>query len=387
MLKFTSSGHHVFATEIGPVGLTYSPQGVKRVIFGYTDKEKILASLQEHEPDWPTALRPSGDVAVLVKRIKSHLKGKNDSLRDVPLDLRGVSDFSNQVLRELCKIGPGKVVTYGELASRCGKPKAARAIGRIMGANPIPLVIPCHRCMGKDGSLTGFSTEGGTGLKARLLFLEGYVRNEEHSAGVRHLKKSDKVMKAIITKVGPYQAISDKPSPAYDTLVSSIIHQQLSIKAGITIANRVRNLTPGKSLPTPEEMGNIAPEDLRKCGLSGQKVSYVKDLAGRVYDGSLKLGRLRKLDDEAVIEELTAVRGIGRWSAQMYLVFHLGRLDVLPLGDVGFQNGAIRAYGLPDDVGGEILEELAAPWQPYRSMATWYLWQYLSCAPENVAGP
>jgi len=184
-----------------------------------------------------------------------------------------MSEFSTLVLRELCKIGPGQVITYGELAKRCGKPKAARAIGRIMGANPLPIVIPCHRCMGKDGSLTGFSTEGGTRLKAHLLFIEGYIRNEEHSIGIRHLISHDKIMKAIIAKVGPYQALTDKPEPAYDTLVGSIIHQQLSVKAGRTIANRVRELTPGKSFPNPEEMLKIAPQELRKCGRSGQKVT------------------------------------------------------------------------------------------------------------------
>lgn len=378
MLKLTSAGHHVFSTEIGPVGLTYSPRGVKRVFFGPANAETIVSHLESLDAEFPTVAKPRGDLALLVKRMKSHLKGKSDSLRDVPLDLDGLSDFSSAVLKELCKVGPGKVITYGELAARCGKPKAARAVGRIMGANPIPLIVPCHRCMGSDGSLTGFSTEGGTHLKAHLLFIEGYHRNQEHAAGIRHLIKSDKVMKAIIKKVGPYQALPDKKAPPYDTLVSSIIHQQLSIKAGRTIAQRVRALTPGTGFPKPEEMMAIAPEVLRGCGLSGQKVTYVADLATCVADGSLKLARLKNLDDETVIDQLTAVRGIGRWSAQIYLMFHLGRLDVLPLDDLGLQNGAAKAFGLEEKVKGAELEKLAEKWRPYRSMATWYLWQNLN---------
>jgi len=378
MLAFTGTGHCVFSTAIGPVGLTFTPRGVRRVIFGPASGDKVLSQLVAHDDEFPIVKRPTGDLATLTKRIKAHLKGQCDPFRDVPFDLGGASDFSSRVLKELCKVGPGQVVTYGELAARCGKPKAARAIGRIMGANPIPLIIPCHRCMGKDGSLTGFSTEGGTAVKAHLLFIEGYVRNREHAAGISHLIKSDKVMKAIIAKVGPYQALADKPAPPYDTLVGSIIHQQLSMKAGRTIAGRVRDLTPGPGFPTPEEMLAIAPEVLRGCGFSGQKVTYVTDLATRIANGSLKLGRLKNLDDEEVIEQLIVVRGIGRWSAQMYLIFHLGRLDVLPTDDLGLQNGAARAYGLKGKITAAILEKTAEKWRPYRSMATWYLWQYLN---------
>ncbi len=378
MLKLKSTGHHVFSTTIGPVGLTCCPQGVRRVIFGPASADQVLSQLVDLNPEFPVIKRAEGDLAILVKRIKNHLQGQSDTLRTVPLNLDGLTDFSILVLKELCKIGPGKTITYGELAARCGKPKAARAIGRIMGANPIPLIIPCHRCMGRDGSLTGFSTEGGTRLKARLLFIEGYQPNREHAAGIEHLIKSDKVMKKIIGKVGPYQALPEKPTPPYDTLVESIIHQQISMKAAITVAGRVKNLTPGSGFPKPEEILGLDPQTLRECGLSGQKVTYVKDLAEHVANGSLKLGRLKNLDDEAVIDQLIVVRGIGRWSAQMYLIFHLGRLDVLPTDDLGLQNGAARAYGLPDKVKADTLEKLAEKWRPYRSMATWYLWQSLN---------
>jgi DNA-3-methyladenine glycosylase II len=137
-------------------------------------------------------------------------------------------------------------------------------------------------------------------------------------------------------------------------------------------------LTPGARFPTPEQMLDFAEADLRAVGLSGQKTSYVKDLAARVQDGRLQLNRLRRLDDAAVIDQLTQVRGIGVWSAQMHLMFHLGRLDVLPTGDLGLQIACSKAYGLGEKYASPVqMEELGQKWAPYRSIASWYLWRSL----------
>jgi methylated-DNA-[protein]-cysteine S-methyltransferase len=314
-------------------------------------------------------------VARVIARIQRHARGKSDDLNDIPIDLGRVSDFSKKVLRSLREVGPGQVITYGALANKAGRSGAARAVGRIMGANPIPLIVPCHRCMGSDGSLTGFSSAGGTRLKAKMLFIEGYERNAEHAAGIRHLRAEDRIMRRLIELVGPYEAMPDKPTPAYDTLVQAIIHQQLSVKAGQTIARRVRELTPGPRFPTPQELALVKDEALRGAGLSTQKVSYVRDLAARIEDGRLDLKALRRMDDESAIAALTTVRGIGRWTAQMHLLFHLGRLDVLALDDLGLRNAAGRAYGLGPSATAAQLEKLGETWRPYRSMASWYLWQ------------
>jgi len=241
----------------------------------------------------------------------------------------------------------------------------------------VPVIVPCHRCMGADGSLTGFSAAGGTVLKARLLHGEGYVRNAEYAAGLAHLQKVDQKLGRVIKRVGPYLAVPDKPMPAYDTLVRAITHQQLSVKAGQTIAGRVRNLTPGPGFPTPEEVLALDPQLLRACGLSNAKTSYVHDLAARVADGRLNLRALRKLSDDEVIKKLTEVRGIGVWSAHMHLLFHLGRLDVLPVGDLGVCAGAAKLYGLAEYATPAQLTTLAEKWRPYRSMGSWYLWQLL----------
>ena len=323
-------------------------------------------------------VRPApAPIQEVAKRVKAHLAGKNDPLQDIPIDCSAFSDFSQRVLNQLRKVKPGAVVTYGELAALAGRPGAARAVGRIMGANPVPVIVPCHRCVGSDGSMTGFSTEGGVLLKKKLLFREGWEPNAEYRKGVAHLQRRDPVIKRLIKACGPFAPLPDKPIPPYDTLVRAIIHQQLAVKAGQTIAQRVRDLTPGPRFPSPDEMLAFDDAVLRAAGLSGQKTSYVKDLAARVADGRLKLGRLKNLDDDAVIAELTKVKGIGVWSAHMHLIFHLGRLDVLPVGDLGIQIACGKFYGLGKYATTAQITELGQRWQPYRSMASWYLWRGL----------
>ena len=363
-MKYTSHGRQVFETRRGSVGLTWGPKGVSRLEFD-------PAETAGRGP------RPEPAVAETLRRVKAHLAGKADPLTDIPVDLSAVGEYGRKVLRRLRKVAPGTVVTYGELAKATGRPGAARAVGRIMGANPVPVIVPCHRCLGADGRLTGFSASGGVDLKAKLLFDEGYVFDAAHQAGITHMSRRDPVMRKLIRFVGPYRALPDRPRPPWDTLVTAIVHQQLSVKAGQTIAGRVRDLTPGDKLPTPKDVLALAPETLRGCGLSNMKVSFVQDLAARVDDGRLKLARLRHLDDEAVIKELTAVRGIGPWSAQMHLIFHLGRLDVLPTGDLGLQMAAAKAYGLEAYATPAQLTEIAETWRPYRSMGSYYLWRAL----------
>ena len=295
MLKFSDSGWITFDSDFGTIGLSWTPLGISRVELGIEDQDKLADELSQYTTGPQCTGRPKGTIAIVIKRLKAHLKGKNDSLLDIPLNFGKTSDFSQHVWKKLQQIAPGTTITYGELAQLAGKPKAARAIGRIMGANPVPLIVPCHRCLGKDGSMTGFSTEGGIELKARLLFREGYEFDPRYSAGIKHLSRRDPVMKKIIKKIGPYRAIPEKPGPAYESLLTAIVHQQLSVKAGQTIAGRVRALTPGPAYPKPDELLALDPLLLRGAGLSNQKVSYVRDLALCVASGQLKLNQLAKL--------------------------------------------------------------------------------------------
>lgn len=385
MMRLSGHGRHVFSTARGPVGLAWTPRGLVRLEFGHDDGAATANALAARCPDLPDVARPPAPVAALVARLKAVLRGGGgglrdvpvDDLRDVPVDDHDAPPFARAVWRRLRQVPRGQVITYGELARACGRPGAARAVGRIMGANPVPLVVPCHRCVGADGSLTGFSAAGGLPLKARLLHDEGWVRDPEHARGLAHLAKADPKLRGVIRRFGPYLARADRPRPPWESLVTAIIHQQLSVKAGQTIAGRVRALVPGAGYPTPAQMLALDPATLRTCGLSRAKVDYVRDLAARVHDGRLDLRALRRLPDDQVIAALTTVRGIGEWSAQMHLIFHLGRLDVLATGDLGLRAAAGRLYGLGTHATPTELATLAEPWRPYRSIASWYLWEWL----------
>lgn len=171
------------------------------------------------------------------------------------------------------------------------------------------------------------------------------------------------------------------PKPdAFTTLVRAIVGQQLSAKAAATIYGRVLALFDG-SRPDPKTLRALSIAQLRAAGLSGRKVEYLRDLAAHVERGELELDRLDSLSDREVIAEIVAVRGFGRWSADMFLIFHLERPDVLPVGDLGIRRAAQLAYGLEQLPTAAELERIAEPWRPHRSLACLYLWESLYTAP------
>jgi DNA-3-methyladenine glycosylase II len=172
-----------------------------------------------------------------------------------------------------------------------------------------------------------------------------------------------------------------RPGDAYGALLRAIVGQQLSTKAARTIYGRLTDIFGGDA-PSPAELLAADPEALRGAGLSRPKVAYLRDLAEHVEDGALELGRLPELPDEEVSEQLTAVKGLGQWTADMFLIFHLGRPDVLPVGDLGIRRAAELAYGLRKLPSPERLTRLARPWRPYRSLACLYLWRSLDNEPD-----
>lgn len=172
-----------------------------------------------------------------------------------------------------------------------------------------------------------------------------------------------------------------RPDDAYGSLVRTIVGQQLSTKAARSIYDRLTALFDGRA-PSPRELISTDEERLRACGLSRPKVRYLRDLADRVISGGLDLGRLHHLPDDEVVDRIVAVKGLGRWSADMFLMFHLGREDVLPVGDLGVRRAVERAYGLPEIPDAATLEGLARPWSPHRTLASFYLWE--SLAPDNA---
>lgn len=192
-------------------------------------------------------------------------------------------------------------------------------------------------------------------------------------AALSHLSGADPVMREIIDRVGHFEP-SHEPD-LWWSLVDAITSQQLSIKAAATIAGRVAALAHDGRRPTPAEILATPDETLRACGLSRAKTVYVKDLAAKWLDGTLAPDRFERLSDDEVIEQLVRVKGIGRWTAEMVLMFTLGRPDVLPLDDLGLRVAVQEAYGLAERPGKAELERIGAPWAPWRSVASFYLWR------------
>lgn len=200
-------------------------------------------------------------------------------------------------------------------------------------------------------------------------------------AARQHLQKCDPVMKSLLTKHGPFTAKAK--TDRFGTLVSSIISQQISTAAASTIKQRlhqaIMDRAGKKTLPSvsAEHLLQFDLDSFREIGVSRQKATYLIDLATKVSEGKLNLKNLGRLDDEQIIEQLIEVKGIGRWTAQMFLMFSMARLDVLPVDDLGIRNAVQRQYNLDESPSPKQIEEIASPWRPYATIASWYLWRSL----------
>jgi DNA-3-methyladenine glycosylase II len=204
------------------------------------------------------------------------------------------------------------------------------------------------------------------------------------TAAIDHLRAADPVLRGLIDQVGA-DSLGDRriarPRDHYGALVRTIVGQQLSTRAARAIHERLTERFGGRA-PTPEEILADDPDQLRtSVGLSHAKVRYLRSLAEHVLDGSLALDKLGRLSDDEVIARLTAVSGIGLWSSHMFLMFHLQRQDVLPVGDLGIRKAFQVVYGLPELPEAAEMEQIAEPWRPYRSVASLFLWRAASATP------
>ena len=191
-----------------------------------------------------------------------------------------------------------------------------------------------------------------------------------------HLARRDRVMKKLIPQFG--NAILESRGDAFVTLARSIVGQQISVKAAQSVWDKFAKLS--RRL-TPAQVLKLKVDDMRAAGLSARKVEYLVDLALHFDSGDVSVKSWAQMDDEAIIEELVAIRGIGRWTAEMFLIFHLMRPNVLPLDDVGLINGISRNYFSGEPVSRSDAREVAAAWQPYCTVATWYIWRSLDPVP------
>jgi DNA-3-methyladenine glycosylase II len=209
-------------------------------------------------------------------------------------------------------------------------------------------------------------------MASRSLTPDGYARAR------RLLMRRDPVLGAAIKRIGPCALASRQRNDHLSALVGAIVSQQLSTKAAATIFGRFLALFPGGEIPGAAAIAAIDDGALRGVGLSGQKVGYVRDLCGRIADGRLRLDELDALPDDDVIERLTSVKGFGRWTAEMFLMFRLHRPDVLPADDLGIVKAVQKLYGLRKTPDAKRILRIGEAWRPYRSVASWYLWQSLT---------
>jgi DNA-3-methyladenine glycosylase II len=196
----------------------------------------------------------------------------------------------------------------------------------------------------------------------------------------RSLMRRDTVLNGVIRRVGP--CTLTPAGNAFHILARAIVSQLISTKAAVTISGRVEAAC-GRAGITADGIAKVSEAALRGCGLSRNKALALHDLAARVRNGDLPLAKLSELTDDEIIDKLVAVRGIGRWTAEMYLIFSLGRLDVLPVDDFGFRAGVKESYGLAEMPQRAALREMGEKWRPYRSIATWYFWRSRGGVPQS----
>jgi methylated-DNA-[protein]-cysteine S-methyltransferase len=378
----------VFPTALGPFGIAWGECGIVGIQLPEASEEVARKRMLRVHPGAEEALPPP-DVQRAVDGIVGLLRGEKIDLTAIALDMTGVPPFHRQVYEAARTVPPGSTTTYGEIARRLAAPDA-RGVGQALAQNPFSVVVPCHRVLAADGKLGGFSARGGAATKIRLLTIEGAMAAPaptlfdgdgafgfDPAAAIAHLRSVDLRLARTIDAVGPFAMKLQTAPSLFLALAEAIVYQQLTGKAAETIFARVRALFPRPHLgPTAEQLLRASDERLRGAGLSGAKVLALRDLARRATRGEIPtLGEAHGMRDDELIERLTAVRGIGRWTVEMLLMFRLGRPDVLPVDDYGIRKGFAVAFGkraLPTPAA---VAEHGARWAPYRTTASWYLWR------------
>jgi methylated-DNA-[protein]-cysteine S-methyltransferase len=402
----------LFDTPIGSCGVAWSDAGLTWVQLPEEDRTATRARLLSKVPEGSRIMASARLTPPWVKdaiaRVREHLGGKPQDLTRVPLDVSRLTPFTVKVFRAAQSVPAGRTATYGELAGLAGSPGGSRAVGRAMATNPFPVIVPCHRVVAASGGAGGFSAYGGLVTKERILKLEGGTLAPSKQASLfdgargeraardlpfdgdealRTLSDADPLLAKHIAKTGPLGLQLKDTEGTFAALAESIVYQQLSGRAAATIFGRVRALYPGGHLD-PRKVLATKDLPLRGAGLSAAKLASLKDLASRSVAGEIPtLAELERMDDEAIVEKLTAVRGVGRWTVEMLLIFRLGRPDVLPVADYGIKKGFARLFPNPEKSGSrtkygpEELPSIAAlaargeRWRPFRSVASWYLWR------------
>jgi methylated-DNA-[protein]-cysteine S-methyltransferase len=387
-------GFSLFDTAIGRCAVAWGAGGIVGV---QLPEARVSATRTRILARFP-ALReapPPREVRRAIDGIVGLLRGEPRDLSAIALDMERVPAFHRRVYEVARTIPPAATLSYGEVAARVGTPGAARAVGQALGRNPFAIVVPCHRVLAAGGKVGGFSANGGAATKLRMLAIEGAQTAAVQQDGtaelfaddgalgfdpkraVKHLRTADPALGRVIDSVGPLRLQLQSAPSLFGALAEAIVYQQLTARAAATIFARVRALFPrARVSPTARQILRTSDEKLRAAGLSRAKVLSLRDLARRAEAGEIPtLAALRAMEDAAIVESLVAVRGIGRWTAEMVLIFRLGRPDVLPADDYGIRKGFAAAFHRRELPLSADIERRGERWRPYRTAASWYLWR------------
>ncbi len=354
-----------------------TPAFIKLCLPDSSEREQLKALKDTRFQNVKVRATPKA-LAPWVRKIESFFKGEEVDFSKIPVNLKYCTDFQARVLKELMKIPYGKTLSYGDIASAL-QTKGHQAVGSAVGANPLPLVIPCHRVLGKANATGGFSSPGGLRTKEKLLRLEGvelfapvsyFDSDFDLSKAKRELRALAPELSKLLKKAPDFDPGKKRPEAPLRALAKSIVYQQLSGKAAATIWSRVTDLC-GKNL---ERAHGFTPEELRTAGLSQNKAQALLELSQREIP---TLSQFKKMRNEEVIAEISSYRGLGVWSAQMFLIFNLGRMDIFAPADLGLQKGRALVFDYAFSKNQKELELWARAYAPWRTLLAWYLWRSL----------
>lgn len=381
-----------FPTAFGECAIFWRGDKIVSICLPEKDADELQrrCSLTEAQKNIAIPLPPA--IAAAAEQIQNYFAGEEFSFKKIKLDFADLPPFKRAIYDELRKLEPGCLVSYGQLAEKCGNKSASRAVGTAVGANPCPPVIPCHRVINADSRLGGFSAAGGTKLKAQMLRLEGVnvsakppyrilppltFSDIDIAAAISHLCIVDNDLGRFISSAPAFNLKGDTFSSPFMALLEAIVYQQLTGKAAATIFGRVLGLFSTEGKISPFDIIRAEDSELRSAGLSGPKIAAARDLAEFTASGKLPdLDTLHKMTDSQIINTLTQIRGIGRWTVEMLLIFRLGRTDVMAADDYGLRKGLALIRGTPGTLPEpQELTRQARRWQPFRSIAAWYLWR------------
>ena len=372
----------LFDTAIGRCGVIWSARGIVALQLPEARDVATRRRMQERfgaaEEGAPPAV-----VQDALAAIAALLRGEASDLSGIALDMEGVPAFHRRVYEVARAIPAGATLSYAEIAERAGAPGGARAAGQALGRNPLAILVPCHRVLAANGRIGGFTSAGGVATKLQMLAIErGFAQGAallefDAAEAIAQLRGADAGLARVIDAVGPLGLQLKHAPSVFGALAESIVYQQLNGKAAAAIFARVCALFPrAHEGLDARQLLRASDAKLRGAGLSQAKLLALRDLARKALRGEIpELADTRGMDDEEVVKHLTQVRGVGRWTAQMFLIFRLGRGDVLPVDDYGVRKGFQVAFRKADLPSTAAVEERGERWRPFRTAASWYLWR------------